>query len=271
VFRVETGYAAIPNFLAEQFVRLGGHLMLDAPAQRVTWKRGTVAIAVRDQGGRSSELQADRAVITVPLGVLQAETIEFEPRPEQILFHAKRLVMGAAVRVILLFRKRFWIEQPRYSKQPEIDRELKRLSFLLTPSELPTTWWTPMPHETSLLTAWTGGPKAMSLLSKSGGSGKALLNQCLTTLAKVFELSLADLEKLLVSWHVHDWQADEYSRGAYSFVPAGALDAPERMTHPVEDTLYFAGEHTDTSGHWGTVHAALAAGALAAGRILSSP
>jgi monoamine oxidase len=271
VFRVETGYAAIPDYLAQQFVRAGGHLMLNAPAQRVAWKRNAVAIDVRDQDGRSSKLQADQAVITVPLGVLKAETIEFDPRPAEILLHANRLVMGAVVRVVLIFRKRFWSEQPRYSNRSGIDRELKRLSFLLTPSELPTTWWTPMPHETPMLAAWTGGPKAMSLLIKSGGNGKALLNQCLTNLAKVFEISLPDLEKLLVSWHVHDWQSDEYARGAYSFVPAGALDAPERMTQPVEDTLYFAGEHTDTSGHWGTVHAALATGTLAARQVLSSP
>jgi monoamine oxidase len=29
---------------------------------------------------------------------------------------------------------------------------------------------------------------------------------------------------------------------------------------PVEKTLFFAGEHTDTSGHWGTVHGALRSG-----------
>jgi monoamine oxidase len=73
-----------------------------------------------------------------------------------------------------------------------------------------------------------------------------------------------------LSWHTHDWHADEYARGAYSYVPAGALDAPERMAWPVEDTLYFAGEHTDTSGHWGTVHAALASGMRAARQVLNS-
>jgi len=75
----------------------------------------------------------------------------------------------------------------------------------------------------------------------------------------------------LTSWHYHDWFADAYARGAYSYVPAGALDAPERMTHPVEDTLYFAGEHTDVTGHWGTVHAALSAGSRAAAAILADP
>jgi hypothetical protein len=43
------------------------------------------------------------------------------------------------------------------------------------------------------------------------------------------------------------------------------------MTHPVEDTLYFAGEHTDVTGHWGTVHAALAAGLRAAAAMLADP
>jgi monoamine oxidase len=123
-----------------------------------------------------------------------------------------------------------------------------------------------------MLTAWAGGPKAGALqrLMASGGDRCALLNQCLTTLAKVFDLPLSDLEKLLSSWHTHDWHADEYARGAYSYVPAGALDAPERMAQPVEGTLYFAGEHTDTSGHWGTVHAALASGMRAARQVLDA-
>ena len=129
-----------------------------------------------------------------------------------------------------------------------------------------------MPRVAPMLTAWVGGSRAESLqrMTAPGGDSDALLNQCLSTLAKVFELPLAELKNLLVSWHTHDWQGDEFARGAYSYVPAGALDAPERMARPVEDTLYFAGEHTDTSGHWGTVDAALATGARAAHQVLSS-
>jgi monoamine oxidase len=72
------------------------------------------------------------------------------------------------------------------------------------------------------------------------------------------------LQKQLLSWHTHDWQADPYAMGAYSYAPAGALDASALMSEPVQDTLYFAGEHTDVSGHWGTVHAALRSGLRAA-------
>ena len=51
-------------------------------------------------------------------------------------------------------------------------------------------------------------------------------------------------------------------------MPVGALDEPARMAEPVEETLYFAGEHTDTTGHWGTVHAALRSGLRAAKQVL---
>jgi monoamine oxidase len=40
------------------------------------------------------------------------------------------------------------------------------------------------------------------------------------------------------------------------------------MARPVSDTLYFAGEHTDTAGQWGTVHGALGSGLRAAAQIL---
>jgi monoamine oxidase len=121
-----------------------------------------------------------------------------------------------------------------------------------------------------MLTAWIGGPKATELRRSiaAGGDPLALPRRCLATLARIFELSFAELQSLLLSWHEHDWSADPYSRGAYSYVPAGALDAPAKLTAPVEETLYFAGEHTDTTGHWGTVHAAIGSGVRAAEQIL---
>ncbi len=50
----------------------------------------------------------------------------------------------------------------------------------------------------------------------------------LAALAGIFELPLSHLESLLVSSHAHDWSADDFARGAYSYVPAGALDARGR-------------------------------------------
>jgi monoamine oxidase len=261
LFRLRAGYDALPQFLADQFVRAGGELLLAAPVHRIAWSRGSVALSAGAPGALR-ELRASRALITAPLGVLQAGAIEFAPLPEEILENARRLAMGEAVRIVLIFRDRFWREPPSCADE---------LSFLFAPSELPATWWTPMPDRAPVITGWAGGPRAAALRRAASGDRSAALEPCLATLSSVFGVPRSRLDALLTSWHYHDWFADAYARGAYSYVPAGALDAPERMTHPVEDTLYFAGEHTDVTGHWGTVHAALAAGSRAAAAILADP
>lgn len=256
LFRVEAGYAAIPKFLADQFVAAGGVLILDAPVKKMRWKRSAVSVEIA-RGGGDPQYHSNRAIITAPLGVLHARTIEMVPRPADVLFQADRLKMGAVVRLTLAFKQKFW--DPR-------------MTFLFAPGESPPTWWTPAPHEAPLLTAWAGGPKAEQLLKliTADGDAGALLERALSTLVKIFALPPARIRQMLSSWHMHNWQSDEYARGAYSYVPVGALDAPEKIRTPVEDTLYFAGEHTDVAGHWGTVHAALAAGACAAHQIIAA-
>jgi monoamine oxidase len=276
LFHVAEGYGAITEFLASQFGAAGGELLRGAPVRRIDWQRGNVRIeraagaATAAGAAPANELRARRALITVPLGVLQADSIAFAPAPAEILAHARRLAMGEVVRVSLLFRECFWRDRRAPSIPEDVRRKLGELSFLFTPGEVPPTWWTPHPAPTPLLTAWVGGPKATELRRSiaAGGEPLALPRRCLATLARVFELPFAELQSLLVSWHEHDWSADPYARGAYSYVPAGALDAPAKLTDPVEETLYFAGEHTDTTGHWGTVHAAIGTGARAAEQIL---
>jgi monoamine oxidase len=86
-------------------------------------------------------------------------------------------------------------------------------------------------------------------------------------LAEVFALPEQMIREALVATHRHEWSQDPFSLGAYSYVAVGALDAPGAMTRPEGGTLFFAGEHTDITGHWGTVHAALRSGLRAATQI----
>jgi len=93
----------------------------------------------------------------------------------------------------------------------------------------------------------------------------------LATLAGLLGSPLNLMRQRLLRSHYHDWHADNYSLGAYTYVPRGAIDASDELSTPVQATLFFAGEHTDTSGHWGTVHAALRSGYRAAEQLLHSP
>jgi monoamine oxidase len=73
---------------------------------------------------------------------------------------------------------------------------------------------------------------------------------------------------LLGAAYFHDWQNDPFSRGAYSYGAVGSDGAQEALGRPIESTLFFAGEATDTTGNNGTVHGAIASGRRAAKEIL---
>jgi monoamine oxidase len=254
LFRIEAGYATLPEFLVQRIEEAGGEIVLEAEVKKIGWAAGEVTVHAL-HAGRVREFRAARAVITVPLGVLQAECIEFDPRPADVLRQANRLAMGPVMRIVFVFRRKFWDDE---------------LGFLIAPTELPSAWWSPMPHEAPVLTAWAGGPKAETMLRLIGHKGDAapLRDRCLSSLAKMMEKPLGEIRAQLASWHFHNWQTDPYALGSYSYVPVGALDAPQNMRHPIENTLYFAGEHTDITGNWGTVHAALTTGKSAALKIL---
>lgn len=144
---------------------------------------------------------------------------------------------------------------------------MEDLSFLFATNEMPPVWWTPHPEVSNTLTGWVGGPRSEAF---SGMSAHELGQAACAALGRIFSVATVDLHDMLLACETHNWQLDPYSLGAYSYIATGGLEAPARMTVPVEGTLYFAGEHTDTTGHWGTVHAAMRSGLRVAAQILNT-
>jgi monoamine oxidase len=256
LFRVRGGYDRVPEFLANKVRDAGGRIELSRPVEKVEWERGRVSVFVRD-GGELAQYSAEQAVITLPLGVLQQLGVLFDPIPETLLA-ANQLAMGPVRRFTLLFRDRWW------ATQDEV--KLPRLSFLFAHDAMPPVWWTAHPWETRTLTGWIGGPLSAAF---DQFTREQVGDAACKELARIFALPLDLLRSQLICCATHDWQADPLTCGAYSYVPAGALDAVLKMATPVQQTLYFAGEHTDTTGHWGTVHAAMRSGIRAARQVLA--
>jgi monoamine oxidase len=72
-----------------------------------------------------------------------------------------------------------------------------------------------------------------------------------------------DVRTQLRAAHWHDWQADPYALGAYSYLRVNGGGARAALAKPVEQTLFFAGEAT-SSDYAGTVSGALQTGERAA-------
>jgi len=255
-FYVRGGYDRVAQYLAGRIVDYGGDILLNTPAREIHWSPGSVQIVTDDQ-----IFSTKCAVVTVPLGVLQAGSLIIEPRPETVLQAASQLRMGHACRFTLLFREQFWTKLPRTSA-------IEDLGFLFSFGEMPPVWWTTHPDSTPLLTGWIGGPRSAALANLTQ---EELADRACDTLARIFAVKPNRIRQLLLGCYTHNWSGDPFALGAYSYVGAGGLDAPKQMSEPVADTLFFAGEHTDTTGHWGTVHAAMRSGLRVAYQILDLP
>jgi monoamine oxidase len=262
IFRIRNGYDRLPEFLASKITAAGGKILLNHLVERIEWNPNHVRIEA-SAAAQPVIHQAAQAVITLPLGVLQQRAVEFVPVPNPIR-EARRLRMGHARRFTLLFREKFWASTtPQSNPAPTAD-----FSFLFAFASMPPVWWTPHPEPSNTLTGWVGGPRSESLANLTPTQLGELACE---TLAAIFSLPPETLRTQLINCFTHDWQRDALSFGAYSYVPAHALDACSKMTLPADTTLYFAGEHTDTTGHWGTVHAAIRSGLRAAHQILHAP
>jgi monoamine oxidase len=127
------------------------------------------------------------------------------------------------------------------------------------------TWWTNYPLLVPLLTGWVAGPSAAHF---AAGTDQGIQAAALQALADILQWSSAEVASHVLETYFHNWSRDSYARGAYSYVRAGGLSQLLSLAQPLADTLYFAGEATDTEGRTGTVDGALATGMRAAGQIL---
>jgi monoamine oxidase len=244
--RLDAGYTALVDWLAQDVARRGGIFRMNHTARLLRWKLGEVEVLVENQA--TERLAAQVAVITLPLGVLQAETVKFEPSLTHKREAIESMSFGQVVKLNLVFRHPWW---------PETD-----FGFIHSYDDPMPTWWS---HgRCPMLTGWAGGPKADALLHVSP---EELITIGLNCLGKVFSRTAKSLRAELVASYTCNWGQDRNVRGAYSYVPVNGLDLPKLLAAPVDDTLFFAGEATALDGQLGTVFGAVESGLRAATEI----
>ena len=289
-YRIPAGYNLVAQSLYEDAVAHGATFHLNTIVEEVRWQPNHVEITARltkgatpygspegdpvpaklsDYSSPESSLASagfSRALITLPLGVLQAGSVRFVPELREKQAAANKLAMGQVVKIVMRFHTPFWekLELPNKDGQRQ---SLEDLAYIHAPDELLPTWWTLLPERTPVLIGWAGGSRAEELLREGE---QAIRNHALNSLVTVFAVELEQIEEQLEEIYYHDWYGDPFSGGAYSYVPVGGLDAQMHLAAPIENTLFFAGEATNTEGHLGTVHGAIATGLRAAREVQSS-
>ena len=238
--RVAEGYDKLISHIGKGVdVEFGVHV------DSVRWDEGGVTVTSSD--GREHSARA--CVCTLPLGVIQSGKVRFTPElPESKQSAMKCLQVGPVVKILLLFKERFW---PNW------------LANLCCGAGPVTLYWpvfynrgASTDDKPPVLIAYSTGPRA-ALLSKMSEDEAA--DTVVADLAHL--LPKTDPRRALVSYRRVDWSVDPLACGGYSFVLPGCSGGPRtRLAAPDTGALFWAGSATQTSPIAETVEAAFLSG-----------
>ena len=235
------GYATIAEHLAAGLdVRLG---------------REVSGIEVTDVGvvvsAGDERLEAERAIVTLPHGVLSAGAVTFAPALSQEKSEAiARLRSGLLMKVWLRFERAFWTAANGehffgYRGVEGVFPEWVDLATLLGEP---------------VLLGFSAGTQAVALEARSDDE---IVGAAMDVLAKLFG---SDIPRPLWSL-VTRWGQDPFARGSYSSLGVGACSADREALAAIEHgRLHFAGEATSVA-YPATVHGAYLSGIRAADEV----
>lgn len=216
--------------------------------REVRWDGPTVRV----QTGRGA-VEADRVVVTVPLGVLQAGGLRFTPEVPPAKRQAiERLGMGVLNKCYLRFSGAFW--------PPEVD-------WLEHVSDQPGQW-----TEWVSLQRATGWPVLLGFNAADRGreieawSDRDIVASAMATLRTLFGNAVPEP----VDYQITRWAADPFARGSYSFHAVGSNPGMrDHLAAPLAGRVFFAGEAT-AKADFGTAHGAYRSGLRAAQAVQAS-
>jgi polyamine oxidase len=249
----EGGYEGDAVLLPEGYVRIAQHLGSDLDVRlgrRVTLiEYGDDGVAVTTDRGT---FNADRAIVTLPLGVLQNEDVEFDPPlPADKLGAIQRLGTGLLDKVVLAFDEPFWPEDVH--------------AFGIIGEGQPLT-------EVYNGLVFTGEPVLVGLRAGDTARARARMSEEDVVAEAVEALATAAGAEVPepAGAVVTRWSRDPFARGSYSYVAAGATpDDFDALAEPVGDRLLFAGEATNRE-FFATVHGAYESGLREAERLIGA-
>ncbi|WP_312675801.1 NAD(P)/FAD-dependent oxidoreductase [Microbacterium sp.] len=235
------GYDVLPERLAEGLDVRRGHVVT-----RVDWSDD--GVWVRTSHG---DFSGDTTVVTVPVGVLQAGTLEIVPPLPPVNAEALgRLRMNAFEKVFLRFPARFWGDGVYALRQQGPEARWWHSWYDLTAL-----------HDEPLLLTFAAGPAAVATRDWSDAQVQASI---MAQLRRLYGDGIPDP----VGLHRTAWQDDPFAHGSYAYMTVGSTTADhDDLATPVGGVLHIAGEATWTDDP-ATVPAALFSGHRAAERIL---
>ncbi|WP_162901540.1 FAD-dependent oxidoreductase [Breoghania sp. L-A4] len=221
-------------------------IRLTTPVTRITQGDGRVIVETPD-----GPVDGAQAICAVPLGVLKAGNITFDPPlPDGHADAIKRIGFGTVTKAAVAFDAPFWPIQTQFFGHLDETRGRWPTTFNLRPST-----------GRNILMMIATGAYAQRADAMDPGALKADLT---AVLRAMFGDGTPEPAGIVAS----AWSRDPHTLGAYSFPAVGSKAADfDHLAKSVSETLSFAGEHVGFAYH-GTAHGAHLSGLKAAATVL---
>lgn len=245
---IDGGYGQIVDHLAQ-----GLDVRLEQVVERVVERDGYVRVHTRD----GATIDGSAVVMTVPLGVLNAGAIAFEPPLDAERTAAMgRLGMAHLEKVILRFDERFWGDTFDGMAAVMAEGDAGHFDSVFD--------FTEAAGAPTLAFLYGGGD---SREVQENWSDERILAGALDGLRLIVGPAVEIPEPRAT--HVTRWHTDPFARGSYSFIKVGGSPDDHRRIARPHGLVHFAGEATSAE-HSSTVHGALMSGLREAERLGAS-
>lgn len=239
---ITNGYDLITNYVGRELdIRLNTRVLaIDYGGQKV--KLST----------NGNEITGDYVIVSVPLGVLKNNAIEFSPKlPTDKINAISKTNMGNVNKFLFVWDTPFWDTNLQYiGYTPETKG---KFNYFLNLKK-----FTP----TNALMTFAFGDYAYTTETMSDSD---ITSEVMLHLKSIYGTSIPNPKQMLRT----KWGQNINSYGAYSYATNGTTTADfDTMANAVNDKLFFAGEHTSRD-YRGTVHGAYLSGIREADKIIN--
>lgn len=235
------GYDTIANYLAKDL-----NIQLNHKVTKINYSEAKIKIT--HQGNIT---EADYVIVTVPLGVLKANSIQFEPKlPDAKLNAIQKVGMNCVNKFLLLWDTAFWDDVQYISYTPEIKDKFN--------------YFVNLKKVDSNINALMTFAYADYARQTENMSDQEIINEIMAHLKDIYGNNIPNPKSILRT----KWQTNENTLGSYSYTAVGTeMQHFDDLAEEVQDKLFFAGEHTEVD-YFSTVHGAYLSGIREADKII---
>lgn len=236
------GFQVITEFLSRDLP-----IELGQVVSEIEWQSSLVRVVTQ-----RSEFVADHVVVTLPLGVLQAQHVQFSPAlPGSKQEAVTKLGTGVLNKCYLRFQEAFW------------PGDVDWLGYV-SPVAGAWTEWVSFKRAANvpILLGFHAADRGREI---EAWSDQQIVASAMETLRVIFGAAIPEP----IGYQITRWAADPFSLGSYSFNAVGST--PEMrvvLAASLGNKLFFAGEATERD-YFGTAHGAYLSGLRAAEEILA--